>query len=164
MRLEKYLATSGIASRRAAQGYIRTGRVTVNGERTLIAGTPVEPGKDLIEFDGQCIEETPKLIYLMLNKPTGYVTTRCDERARPTVMELIHGIPESIYPVGRLDLDTEGLLLMTNDGQFAYQLTHPRHEVEKTYMTWVTGRPTRKALAQLHKGIQIEGRLTSRTI
>ena len=131
MRLEKYLARSGVTSRRTAQKQIITGRVTVNDERVLIPGTHIEPDRDLIKVDGQRVEGTPEHIYLMLNKPPGYVTTVRDERHRPTVMEFVKEIPERIYPVGRLDRDTEGLLLMTNDGEFANRLTHPRHEVKK---------------------------------
>lgn len=162
MRLEKYLAKSGIASRRTAKKQIITGRVTVNDERVRIPGTHIEPESDLVQVDGQRVEETPKRIYLMLNKPPGYVTTVRDERHRPTVMELVADIPERIYPVGRLDKDTEGLLLMTNDGEFANRLTHPRHEVNKTYIAWVNGNPSQKAINQLREGVRIEGGVTSR--
>ena len=161
MRLEKYLAKSGIASRRTAQKRIATGRVTVNDERVLIPGTHIEPDRDLVKVDGQRVEGTPDQIYLMLNKPPGYVTTVRDERHRPTVMEFIKDIPERIYPVGRLDRDTEGLLLMTNDGELAHRLTHPRHEVKKTYVAWVCGEPSQKAIHQLRKGVRIEGGFTS---
>ena len=162
MRLEKYLARSGIASRRTAQKQIMMGKVTVNEERVLIPGTHIEPGSDLVEIDGQRVEGTPAQVYLMLHKPPGYVTTIRDERHRPTVMDLVRNIPERIYPVGRLDRDTEGLLLMTNDGEFANRLTHPRHEVKKTYITWVNGNPSQKAINQLRKGVRIEGGITSR--
>ena len=161
MRLEKYLARSGIASRRTAQKQIIMGRVTVNDERVLIPGTHIERDRDLVKVDGQLVEGTPEQIYLMLNKPSGYVTTIRDERHRPTVMEFVRDIPERIYPVGRLDRDTEGLLLMTNDGEFANRLTHPRHEVNKTYVAWVCGKPSQKAIHQLRKGVRIEGGFTS---
>ena len=161
MRLEKYLAKSGVASRRTAQNQIMLGRVTVNDERVLVPGTHIEPDRDFVKVDGQRVEGTPEHIYLMLNKPPGYVTTVRDERNRPTVMEFVKDIPERIYPVGRLDLDTEGLLLMTNDGEFANRLTHPRHEVKKTYIAWVRGRPSKKAIHQLSKGVRIEGGFTS---
>ena len=161
MRLEKFLARSGIASRRTAQKQIITGRVTVNDERVLIPGTHIEPDRDLIEVDGQRVEGAPEQIYLMLNKPAGYVTTVRDERHRPTVMEFVKDIPERIYPVGRLDRDTEGLLLLTNDGEFANHLTHPRHEVKKTYIAWVRGKPSKKAIHQLRNGVRIEGGITS---
>ena len=162
MRLEKYLAKSGIASRRTAQKQILLGKVTVNDERVLIPGTHIEPDKDLVQVDGLRVKGTPEPIYLMLNKPPGYVTTVRDERRRPTVMELVSDIPERIYPVGRLDKDTEGLLLMTNDGEFANRLTHPRHEVKKTYIAWVNGNPNQKAIDQLREGVRIEGGVTSR--
>lgn len=161
MRLEKYLAKSGFASRRTAQKQIVTGRVTVNDERVLIPGTHIELDNDLVKVDGQRVEGTPDKIYLMLNKPPGYVTTVRDERNRPTVMEFVKDIPERIYPVGRLDRDTEGLLLLTNDGEFANRLTHPRYEVEKTYVAWVRGKPSQKAIHQLQKGVRIEGGFTS---
>ena len=161
MRLEKYLAKSGIASRRTSQKRIKTGRVTVNGERVLIPGTHIEPDRDVVKVDELRVEESPESIYLMLNKPPGYVTTVRDERRRPTVMEFVKDIPERIYPVGRLDRDTEGLLLMTNDGEFANRLMHPRHEVKKTYIAWVRGKPGKKAIHQLRKGVEIEGGFTS---
>ncbi|MDE0300935.1 MAG: pseudouridine synthase [Candidatus Poribacteria bacterium] len=161
MRLEKYLAKSGVASRRTAQKQIIAGRVTVNNKRVLIPGTHIELDRDFIEVDGQPVEGTPKPVYLMLNKPPGYVTTVRDERHRPTVMEFVKDIPERIYPVGRLDRDTEGLLLLTNDGEFANRLTHPRHEVKKTYIAWVRGKPSKKAIHRLRKGVKIKGGFTS---
>ena len=144
MRLEKYLSESGIASRRDAKKYISTGRVTVNGERVLIPGTHITPLRDEVIFDGEPVCSKPKRIYLMLNKPVGYVTTVRDERGRPTVMALVGDISERIYPVGRLDLDTEGLLLMTNDGDFAHRILHPSHEIQKTYIAWVEGNRIRE--------------------
>ena len=162
MRLEKFLSESGNASRRDAKKYISAGRVIVNGERVLIPGTHIDPREDEIIFDGQPIRGKPKRIYLMLNKPAGYVTTVRDERGRPTVMALVRDISERIYPVGRLDLDTEGLLLMTNDGDFAHRILHPSHEIQKTYIAWVEGQPNRREIQRLRKGIEIEeGTITS---
>ena len=162
MRLEKFLSESGIASRRDAKKYISDGRVSVNGERVLIPGTHIVPQRDEITFDGQLIRGKPKQIYLMLNKPAGYVTTVRDERGRPTVMALVGDISERIYPVGRLDLDTEGLLLMTNDGDFAHRVLHPSHEIKKTYIAWVEGKPNQRAIQRLREGIEIEeGTITS---
>ena len=162
MRLEKFLSESGIASRRDAKKYISTGRVTVNGERVLIPGTHIVPQQDEIILDGNPVCGKPKQIYLMLNKPAGYVTTVRDEQGRPTVMALVGDIPERIYPVGRLDLDTEGLLLMTNDGDFAHRILHPSHEIQKTYVAWVEGQPNRQEIQRLRKGIEIEeGVITS---
>jgi pseudouridine synthase len=156
MRLEKFLAESGIMSRRTAKKCISDGRVTVNGECAQIPGTHIAPDTDEVKVDGKPIQEKPKLIYLMLNKPPGYLSTRHDERSRPTVMDLVCDIPERIYPVGRLDMDTEGLLLMTNDGAFAHKLTHPSHEIEKTYIAWVEGEPGREAVDRLRAGVMIQ--------
>lgn len=162
MRLEKFLSESGIASRRAAKKYISAGRVAVNGERVSIPGTHITPRKDEITFDGEPIRGQPKRIYLMLNKPAGYVTTVRDEQGRPTVMTLVSDISERIYPVGRLDLDTEGLLLMTNDGNFAHRILHPSHEIQKTYIAWAEGYPNRREIQRLREGIEIEdGAITS---
>ena len=162
MRLEKFLSESGIASRRDAKKYISAGRVSVNGERVLIPGTHIDPQKAEITFDGEPIRGKPKRIYLMLNKPAGYVTTVRDERGRPTVMALVSDISERIYPVGRLDLDTEGLLLMTNDGDFAHRILHPSHEIQKTYTAWVEGHPHQQEIQKLREGIEIEdGVITS---
>ena len=165
MRLEKFLSESGIASRRGAKKYISAGRVTVNGERVLIPGTHIDPQKAEITFDGKLIRGKPRQIYLMLNKPAGYVTTVRDERGRLTVMGLVRDISERIYPVGRLDLDTEGLLLMTNDGDFAHRILHPSHEIQKTYIAWVEGQPNRREIQRLREGIEIEeGVITSAKI
>ena len=157
MRLEKFLSESGIASRRDAKKHISAGRVSVNGEKVLIPGTHIDPREAEITFDDEPVRGTPKRIYLMLNKPAGYVTTVRDERGRPTVMALVRDISERIYPVGRLDLDTEGLLLMTNDGDFAHRILHPSHEIEKTYTAWVEGHPHRREIQRLREGIEIEG-------
>ena len=161
MRLEKYIATSGIASRRAVKRAIREGRVTVNGTEILIPGHPIDVGKDCIEFEGKRVEPLTERIYLMLNKPAGYLTTRSDERGRPTVMDLLVDLPKSIYPVGRLDLETEGLLLFTNDGKFTNRLMHPSHEIDKTYLAWVNGVSSQRALASLRNGVAIPGGKTA---
>ena len=155
MRLEKYIATSGIASRRAVKKSIRAGLVTVNGEPILVPGHPIDVETDTVAFDGKPVEPLTEHLYLMLNKPPGYVTTRRDERKRPTVMNLVGNLPDSIYPVGRLDLETEGLLLFTNDGNFAYRLLHPSHEIEKTYLVWVKGIPNDTAVQRLRQGVTI---------
>ena len=155
MRLEKYIATSGIASRRSVKKSIHAGLVTVNGKPVLVPGHPIEVGIDTIEFEGKQVEPLAEHIYLMLNKPAGCLTTRHDERGRPTVMDLVSDLSDTIYPVGRLDLETEGLLLFTNDGNFAYRLLHPSHEVEKTYLVWVKGVPRNEAVQRLREGITI---------
>ena len=155
MRLEKYIATAGIASRRAAKKAIHEGRVTVNGAPVFVPGHPIDANADCVACDGKRVTFTAERLYVMLHKPAGYVTTRRDERGRPTVMDLVQDISENIYPVGRLDLETEGLLLLTNDGDFAYRLTHPSHEIPKTYLVWVDGVPSEKALRRLREGITI---------
>ena len=162
MRLEKFLSESGIASRRDAKKYISAGRVSVNGEKVLIPGTHIDPREAEITFDGEPIRGKPKPIYLMLNKPAGYLTTVRDERGRPTVMALVSDITERIYPIGRLDVDTEGLLLMTNDGDFAHRILHPSHEIEKIYIVWVEGQLNRHEIQRLREGVEIEtGTITS---
>ncbi len=161
MRLEKFIATSGVASRRAVKRSIREGRVTVNGTTVFIPGHPIDVQTDTIEYEGELVEPLTHRIYLMLNKPAGYITTRHDERGRQTVMDLLTDLPKSIYPVGRLDLETEGLLLFTNDGQFANRLMHPSHEIEKTYLAWVNGVPTNRSLNRLRKGVKIPKSITS---
>ena len=161
MRLEKYIATSGIASRRSVKKSIRVGLVTVNGEPVLVPGHPINVGIDAVEFEGKRVEPLAEHIYLMLNKPAGYLTTRRDERGRPTVMDLVADLPDTIYPVGRLDLETEGLLLFTNDGDFAHQLLHPSHEVEKTYLVWMKGVPSDAAVQRLRQGVTIPSGTTA---
>lgn len=161
MRLEKYIATAGIASRRTVKKRIRAGFVTVNGEPIFIPGHPINVETDAVEFDGKRVEPLTEHIYLMLNKPAGYLTTRRDERNRPTVMNLVADLPDSIYPVGRLDLETEGLLLFTNNGDFAYRLLHPSHEIEKTYLAWVKGVPKDAAVEQLRQGVTIPSGTTA---
>lgn len=137
-RLQKVLSAAGVCSRRAAETYINEGRVTVNGE-TAQLGWKADPKKDEIRLDGQLIGGVEEHVYLVLNKPRGYVTTLADEKGRKTVMELVSGCGRRVYPVGRLDMDSEGLLLMTNDGDFMQRLTHPSHEVTKEYHVSVYG-------------------------
>ena len=154
MRLEKYIATSGIASRRAVKKRILAGAVTVNGEPVLVPGHPIDVETDSVEFESKPVVPLTERIYLMLNKPAGYITTRSDQRGRPTVMDLVD-LSDTIYPVGRLDLETEGLLLFTDDGNFAYRLLHPSHEIEKTYIAWVQGAPRNDAIQRLRQGVTI---------
>ena len=137
-RLQKLLAAAGVCSRRAAEGYITAGRVTVNG-RTAVLGDKADPDRDEIRLNGKPLAPKAEPVYILLNKPRGYVTTLSDEKGRRTVAELVRDCGVRVYPVGRLDLDSEGLLLMTNDGALAQRLTHPSHEAEKTYHVWVRG-------------------------
>ena len=138
---------------------ILAGRVTVNGEVISLLGTRADPERDVIAVDGALITRPAKRT-IMLNKPAGYITTRSDPRARDTVMALVPAIP-GLHPVGRLDKDTTGLLLLTNDGDLTFALTHPRHHVEKTYHAWVVGRPTENALQRLRKGVELSDGLTA---
>lgn len=137
-RLQKLLSAAGVCSRRAAEAYIAAGRVRVNGE-TAVLGQRADPDRDEICLDGVPLPGQEKKVYLLLNKPRGYVTTLSDEQGRKTVAELVSGCGARVYPVGRLDLDSEGLLLMTNDGALMQRLLHPSHEISKTYLTSVYG-------------------------
>ena len=159
-RLQKILSAAGVASRRASEQMIRDGRVTVNGETVRELGTKADPAKDAIKVDGRRIKTEITHRYIVLYKPKGYVTTRSDPEKRRTVMDLI-GEGDYIYPVGRLDYDSEGLLLMMSDGDLAAKLMHPRHEVDKVYEVIVAGVPDAKAIEKLRKGAFIEGGRTS---
>jgi pseudouridine synthase len=160
IRLQKVLSQAGIASRRAAEKLIAEGRVTVNGKTVREMGTKADPAADDIRVDGRRIRSAERHRYILLNKPTGYVSTRSDPQRRPTVIDLLKGVHEYVYPVGRLDYDTEGLLLLTNDGDLAAKLTHPRHRVERTYEARVAGMPDAGALERLRKGIPLDGHRT----
>ncbi len=159
-RLQKLLSTAGVASRRTAEDLIRQGRVSVNGRTVTELGTKAGPG-DEIRVDGRRVKAAQTLRYLLVHKPRGYVTTRNDPQKRRTVMELLAGVREYVYPVGRLDYDSEGLLLVTNDGDLAAALTHPRHEVEREYRAVVAGVPDRRALDRLARGVVLDGRRTA---
>lgn len=160
VRLQKILSQSGIASRRAAEKLIADGRVTVNGKTVVTMGVKADPDRDDIRVDGRPVKAEARRRYILLYKPTGYVTTRSDPQRRRTVMDLLSGVREYVYPVGRLDYDTEGLLLLTNDGELAARLTHPRHGVERSYDARVAGMPGKEALDRLRTGIPLDGRRT----
>jgi 23S rRNA pseudouridine2605 synthase len=159
-RLQKVLAEAGIASRRKCEEIITAGRVHVNGEIVTTLGVKVDKELDEIQVDGRYINKQKK-IYLLLNKPKGVITSSADPEGRKVVTDFLHGIKERVYPVGRLDYDTEGLLLLTNDGEFAHILTHPRHHVPKTYKATVKGVPHGAILEKLRNGIQLEDGMTS---
>lgn len=161
MRLQKFLASAGIASRRASEKLIEEGRVKVNGEVVTTLGTTVDPDKDQVSFDGQTVKLVEEKIYLLLNKPPGYVTTAKDQFGRPTVLDLVSETGHRVFPVGRLDYQTSGLLILTNDGDLTLQLTHPRHEVFKTYVATVSGSISDEALQRLEKGVKLEDFTTS---
>jgi pseudouridine synthase len=160
IRLQKILSQAGIASRRAAEKLIAEGRVAVNGQTVREMGTKADPSADDIRVDGRRLKGPERLRYLLLNKPPGYVTTRSDPQRRPTVVDLLRGVREYVYPVGRLDYDTEGLLLLTNDGDLAARLTHPRHGVERVYEARVAGTPDDRDLERLRAGMALDGRRT----
>ncbi|HEY3314877.1 MAG TPA: pseudouridine synthase [Bacillota bacterium] len=160
IRLQKVIAEAGVASRRKAEEMMVAGRVTVNGKVTQRLGTRVDPERDEVAVDGLVVGGQPKVVY-MLNKPKGHLSTARDDQDRPTVLDLIPGAESRLYPVGRLDLDTEGLVLVTNDGPLAHGLTHPSKEVPKTYVALVRGHPGRTALKTLTAGVDLDDGRTS---
>lgn len=161
MRLQKYLALCGVASRRSAERLIEDGRVKVNGETVTELGTKVSRG-DRVLFDGKIVTPDESKVYIALNKPNGYLSSASDDRGRKTVVDLVKDeFPQRLYPVGRLDYDTEGLIFLTNDGDFTYAVTHPKHNVEKTYEAVIRGVLTEKAVTSLSEGVEIDGFLTS---
>lgn len=155
-RLQKVLAHAGVASRRACEKLILSGKVKVDGKPVTELGTKVNPRKNIVEVEGKKVIGKEKEKYILLYKPAGYVSTVHDPQQRRTVMDLITGINERIYPVGRLDYDTSGLLIMTNDGQLTNELIHPSREVTKTYRTMVKGVPTGRTMGQIAAGIMLE--------
>lgn len=162
MRLQRYIALCGITSRRKAEKLIVQGRVKVNGIIEKELGTRVNTNKDEVMFDNKIIKPEEKDVYIMLNKPKGYVTTLDDEFDRPIVTDLTSEIKERIYPVGRLDIDTKGLLLLTNDGILTNKMTHPSYEVKKTYEAFVQGIPNEEKIKKFESGLTIEGFKTAK--
>lgn len=154
-RLQKYLANNGIAARRKCEEYILSGRVKVNGQVVTKLGIKIDSEKDIIEFDEKKVEKVEKHVYILLNKPIGYVTTVKDQFDRPTVLDLVK-IKEKILPVGRLDMYTSGALILTNDGEFINKITHPKNEVEKTYTVTVKGIIKQEDVQKLENGVEIE--------
>lgn len=159
-RLQKVMAQAGVASRRASEKLIIEGHVTVNGKTVTELGTRVEPGNK-IEVNGSPIEGSEKLVYYLLNKPRGVVTTSSDEKGRTTVIDVLDEVKERVYPVGRLDYDTTGALLLTNDGELANQLMHPRYKIDKVYVAKVKGVPTNDELKALRLGVMVDGKKTA---
>lgn len=160
MRLQKYLAQCNIASRRAAEKLILDGRVKVNGKVVTELGTKVMPG-DVVEYDGNIVTEEKRKYYIMLNKPEGFVTTANDEKGRSTVLELVDDIDARLYPVGRLDINTEGLLLLSNDGDFTLKVTHPKNKLDKVYQAVISGIPNHFEIEKLQRGVYIDGKKTA---
>ena len=157
-RLQKILSQAGVASRRASEQMMLDGRVTVNGVTILELGTKADPSRDDIRVDGRRVKVVEHHRYLLLNKPRGYVTTRSDPQRRPTVLDLLRGVMEYVYPVGRLDYESEGLILLMNDGDLAARLTHPSHGVARVYEARVLGIPDAHDVDRLQRGMTIDGR------
>jgi 23S rRNA pseudouridine2605 synthase len=160
VRLNKYIASAGVCSRRKADGLIGSGVVKVNGVVTREMGVDVKEG-DVVEAEGRVLDAAVKRVYIVLNKPKGFITSVGDDRGRPTVMDLVGDIEERIFPVGRLDSDTSGLLIMTNDGSFSQMLTHPKHGIYKTYRAKVGGVLSEERVARLRKGVDVGGFVTA---
>lgn len=161
IRLQKLLSAAGVASRRHAEALILEGRVSVNGHVVRELGTRADPDRDQVRVDGSRIGLAKRRRYVLMNKPRGYVTTRSDPQGRPTVLDLLRSTSEYLYPVGRLDYESEGLVLLTNDGDLAARLMHPRHAVEREYHVRVRGIPDVRTLTRLSRGIVLEGRRTA---
>lgn len=161
IRLNKFLSQTGIASRREADKMIAEGRVKVNDEVIQVLGFKIDDTKDRVEVDGKKVKKVENLIYLMLNKPSGYLVTLKDPFQRPTIKDLLPNLKENVFPVGRLDYDSEGLLLLTNDGELGYRLTHPRFKIKKTYLVKVKGSPDPANLSRLERGIFLNGKKTA---
>ena len=156
MRLNKFLSTAGIASRRKADELIKDGKVSVNGKIVFELGIDVSPKKDVVTFDGKVLSLPSSFVYYKFNKPKGYVCSASDEKGRKTIFDIID-VPERVFYIGRLDYDTEGLLLLTNDGEFANKISHPSFHIEKEYRVTVEGEVVESELAVLRKGVVIDG-------
>ena len=159
IRLQKYLADCGIASRRKSEELIKQGQVKVNGKTITELGTKVIPNKDIVEYNGKKIELKKEYVYILLNKPIGYVTTVKDQFNRDSVLDLVK-TNKRLVPVGRLDMYTSGALILTNDGDFVYKVTHPKHEIEKTYTVTIIGIVKKEEVEKLKKGVEIEDYIT----
>lgn len=160
IRLQKYLANNGILSRRKAEGAILEGKVKVDGKIVTELGTKINPIKNKVEYDGKHIKNEEEKVYILLNKPIGYVTTVKDQFNRDIVTDLIKGVKVKLLPVGRLDMYTSGALMLTNDGDFIYRVTHPKHEIEKTYNVTLNGVIVNDEVEELRKGVKIEDYIT----
>ncbi|OOB78559.1 MAG: pseudouridine synthase [Epulopiscium sp. Nele67-Bin002] len=161
MRLQKYLADCGVASRRKCEELIKQGRIKINGSVVSELGIKVNDG-DKISFDDKIVSLKGVKVYYMLNKPEGYITSVTDDRGRQTVIDLVPDKSERVFPVGRLDYQTSGMLLLTNDGDFAYKMTHPKHIIPKTYVAKVKGEVSKESIELLKNGVRIENYITSK--
>lgn len=161
IRLNKFLAQAGVTSRRDADKLIESGRVTVNGDVINVLGTKIDVNHDRVELDGKQVVLQPRLVYLLLNKPAGYLVTLRDPYQRPTVMDLLPSLEERVFPIGRLDFESEGLLLLSNDGELSNRLIHPRYQIKKQYRIKIKGRPEAQKIKRLEKGIYLDNRKTA---
>ena len=161
IRLNKFLAQAGVASRREVDKMIAEGKIKVNGKVVKALGSKIDDEKDKVDVEGRRVEREEGLVYLMLNKPPGYLVTLKDNFQRPMIQQLLPSLKERVFPVGRLDYDSSGLLLMMNDGELAYRLTHPRFKVPKAYLVKVKGEPDPSKLSRLEKGIYLDGKKTA---
>ena len=159
-RLQKYMARCGVASRRSSEKIIAQGRVTVNGKIVREMGPKIDPRLDLVRVDGKVITPDSEGIYIKLNKPAGYITSVSDPQGRPTVLDLIGDIGSRVYPIGRLDYESEGLLLLTNDGELAYRLTHPKYEIDKAILCHCQWGSCIRVYKKLRRGVNIDGYTT----
>lgn len=159
VRLQKYLANCGIASRRKSEELILQGKISINGNKITELGIKINPDKDIVEYNGKKVELESENVYILLNKPIGYVTTVKDQFNRDSVLDLVK-TNKRLVPVGRLDMYTSGALILTNDGDFVYRVTHPKHEIEKTYTVTIVGIVTIEEVEQLKKGVKIEDYIT----
>lgn len=161
IRLNKFLSQAGVTSRREADRLIAEGRVTVNGEVILTLGCRIDEGKDKVEVDGKRVKKDETPVYVMLNKPPGYLVSLKDPLGRPTIKDLLSSVKSRVFPVGRLDYQSEGLLLLTNDGELAFRLTHPRFRIKKVYLVKIRGIPDASKLSRLERGIFLDGKKTA---
>ncbi len=162
IRLQKFLANAGICSRRKAEKYILEGKVKVNGEIIFELGMKINPVIDEVIFDGKVVRVENNKVYILLNKPIGYVTTVKEQFGRPAVTDLLKGVKEKVLPVGRLDMYTSGAIILTNDGDFIYKVTHPKYEIEKTYQVTVKGKITDDEIEKLKNGVKIDDYISGR--
>ncbi|MGB9595807.1 MAG: pseudouridine synthase [Candidatus Poribacteria bacterium] len=166
LKLGKFLASTGIGSRRRCKELVLSGKVSVNSRIAESPGMQIDPQNDNIEVDGVKVSYNPnnKKVYIILNKLPGYLSACVDSRNAPTIMDLLPSTEERLFPVGRLDKDTEGLLIITNDGDLAYKLTHPKHKIDKTYLVWVEGIPSENSLDKMRQGLELEDGITAPAI
>lgn len=160
-RLQKVMSEFGVASRRKCEEMIAEGKVKVNGCLIIEPGCKVDKQKDIIEVEGKAIKSLDTRLYILLNKPTGYITSAKDQFRRPTVLDLLKGVSIRVFPIGRLDYDTEGLLILTNDGDLTYRITHPKHNIDKTYRALVKGKVNPEDVMTFSRGIAIEDYVTA---